>query len=107
MTAKNSIIESLGYIIVTIIAAALTYVGGTVVENIDASSVGGRIEALPMLGISLVLGHGYSLGEMRAAVYAGGFVIYFLAGLVVMSLVRDAIKNYRAKKAGSSGTRII
>ncbi len=77
MTVKNNIIENLGYIIVTIIAAALTYVGGTVVEHLDTSSVGGRIEALPMLNISLVLGNGYAVEDMRAAVYIGGFVFYF------------------------------
>ena len=103
MTPKN-IIETLLIGLVILIAAILTYVGGAVFEHLGQSTAWGRFEALPLLDISLVMGRDYPHDSIRAAVYIGGFLIYFFLGLLLLSLVRDAIKKTHGKKGSGSIT---
>lgn len=100
---NKTIIETLLIGLVILIAAILTYIGGTVFEHLDASTVWGRFGALPMLDISLVMGRDYPPDAIRAAVYIGGFLIYFFIGLGLLSLVRDMVKNIWGKKGRGGG----
>jgi hypothetical protein len=103
----KTIVEKLLILLVILIAAVLTGVGGTVFEHLGASTAGGRFEALPMLGISLVMGHDYAPDTIRAAVYVGGYLIYFLIGLYLLTVVQNWIKkNKGGGPKGGGGTRI-
>jgi len=100
----SEIIEKLLILIIIIIAIVLSIIGGMIFNDLDNSTVWTRVLALPGLDASLILGHGHAPQDVRAAVYIGGFFGYFLLGLLLLSLIRDAIKKYRDKKGG--GTRI-
>jgi hypothetical protein len=103
--SNHTIVEQLLIGLILIVAAALTYVGGTIFEHLGESTASGRLLALPMLDISLVMGHDYTPGTVRAAVYIGGYLIYFFAGLLLLSLAQDWYKKNGGKKSG--GPRII
>jgi len=104
-SSSHDIIEKLLLGLVLLVAAILTYVGGTVFEHLENSTGLGRFVALPLLDISMVMGHDYTPSAIRAAAYIGGFLFYFFLGLFLLSRVQDAIKKYRSKK--SVGPRII
>jgi hypothetical protein len=99
----HDIVEKLLLLVVIIVAVALSCYGGEVFRHLETSTRLERIVAMPGIDGSLILGSGYSQADTMAAVYVGGFLTYFFAGLALLSLAQD---RYKKSKSGSSSTII-
>lgn len=104
-SSKDNTLEVLIFVIIFIVAVALTYGGSPAFPDAVHSPIWERILSVPMMATIYVISPELSPGYVVLG-WVGSIVFYFWLGTMVLITVQNWIHAGRKKRGGGGGTTI-